>query len=262
MKKSLPHIVSLDQVWSHIKHFFPEHTTGRPRKHSNQSILEAIFYACKSGCQWDMLPDNYPPYKTVYHYFRKWSKNGLWELINKKIRALVRIKSGKNRYSKGVSIDSQSVKTFYGSGAVGFDGHKKVKGRKRHLMTDSLGLLIFVICLRANLHDLKGGKMLINRLRQESELDRVRYVYADKAYTSLDIKGHKANMQISSSPIPSIFIPLPQRWKVERSISWTRGYRRLNMDYEKKTRYSEAWVYIAFIQIMGKKLEKLEKVFR
>ncbi len=257
MKSPLSQIASLTQVWNKIRHFFPEYKNGRPKKHSTFCILEAIFHVCKTGCQWFLLPENFPPYKTVYHYFRKWSQNGLWELICKKIRGLVRVKSGRSRYSTCVSIDSQSIKTFYGSGAVGFDGNKKIKGRKRHLMTDSFGFLIFVICLSANIHDIKGGRMLINRLRKEASLDRVRYIHADSAYRGLDTKEHKAQVQISSTPKGASFMPLPQRWKIERSISWTRGYRRLNMDYEKKIRYSEAWVYIAFIQIMGKKLEKL-----
>lgn len=262
MKNLLSQALPIDQIWNEISHFFPEKPTGRPRKHNPYTILEAIFYICKSGCQWMLLPPQYPPYKTVYHYFRQWTLNGIWQLICKKIRAIVRMKASRNRYSKGISIDSQSVKTFYGSGAVGYDGNKKIKGRKRHLMTDSLGLLIFVICLSANIHDIKGGRMLINRLRNEASLDRVRYIHADQAYTSLDTKEHRAEVKISGLPKGSGFTPFPQRWKIERSISWTRGYRRLNMDYEKKTRYSEAWVYIGFIQIMAKKLEKSAIVFR
>ncbi|MEI7670136.1 MAG: IS5 family transposase [Pseudomonadota bacterium] len=260
MRKSLPYFLPLDQIWNEISEFFQQKPLGRPRIHAPYTILKAIFYIAKTGCQWAELPPNHPPYKTVHHYFRKWTQDGIWEIICRKIRKIIRIKSDRNPRSTGISIDSQSVKTFYGSGAVGYDGHKKVKGRKRHLMTDSLGLLIFVICLRANIHDIKGGRMLINRLRKDPDLCDVLYINADQAYISLDTKEHKAKVKISSIPKGTGFKPVPQRWKIERSISWLRGYRRLNMDYEKKTRYSEAWVYISFIQIMAKKLEKLGKL--
>ena len=127
----------------------------------------------------------------------------------------------------------QSVRTFFGQGAVGYDGHKKVKGRKRHFMVDSLGLLICVICMAANLYDIKAGRMMMNRLRNEARLERVRFLNVDGAYVSLKDPDDKIAIQISSLPKGSEFQPFPQRWKVERSISWSRGYRRLTMDFEK-----------------------------
>ena len=258
MRVEVAQAIPLDQLWPLISNMFVPKKRGRPRIHSPKRIIEAILYVAKTGCQWFMLPSNFPPYKTVYHYFRSWTENGTWEVICEKIRARVRTKSGKYRYSRGVSIDSQSVRTFFGQGAVGYDGHKKVKGRKRHLMVDSLGLLICVICMAANLHDIKAGRMMMNRLKNEARLERVRFLNVDGAYVSLKDPDDKIAIQVSSLPKGSGFQPFPQRWKVERSISWSRGYRRLTMDFEKKTRYSEAWNYIAFILIGLKKLKKLD----
>lgn len=257
MEYQLAQQLPVKQVYPYLVSILPKKKTGRPRIHSREMILAAIFFVNKTGIQWSLLPKNFPPYKTVYHYFRKWTLNGVWEILNKKIREKVRVQFGKNRYSKGISLDSQSVRTFFGQGTVGFDGHKKVKGRRRHLLVDSLGMLIEAICLRGNIHDIKAGRMMINRIKNEASLSKIRWLHADYAYRGLSAVGTKVKILLSGVSKGLGFQALPQRWKVERSIAWLRGFRRTIIDYEKKTRYSTAHLLIAFVQIGGKKLQKL-----
>ena len=252
----------VEQIWPHIKNWLVHSRFGRPRKYSAKSILAGIFYISKTGCQWSALPKEFPPWKSVYYHFRKWTNSGIWFLLNKKLREIIRLKRSRSRYSKAVCIDSQSVKTLFGVGAVGFDGNKKVKGRKRHFLVDSIGLLIAVCCTKANLHDSGPCKMLIKRIHKYAHLSNVKYIHADKAYRSVKTLSPKIKMNISGSIKSSGFQPIPLRWKVERSIAWLRGYRRTLCDMEKKVRYSEAWVYIAFIQLCSKRVDITGGLFR
>lgn len=235
-----------DSSWNCIANLFPHKHRGRPPEHERRHIFEAILYVLKSGCQWRLLPDCYPPWQTVYGYFRAWSLNGIIDKMLARLRRKCRKAEGKDHRSRIAIIDSQSVKTTRCAATKGFDGKKMVKGRKRHLLVDSLGFLISVVVTRANLHDIKGGRMLVHQIQEEAVLDRVRIVFADSAYKSLENEGIPVEITTNLS---NGFSPLPQRWKVERSIGWLASYRRNTIDYEGKCCYAESWVKLAFIAI-------------
>lgn len=244
------------KAWNCIAHLFKKRSTGRPRTYPLQNIFNGILYVAKTGCQWNLLPSSFPPWKIVYNYFRRWSLDGLIESINDLLRSYVRIVVGKNSKLTIVIIDSESVKCSSSSKSKGFDGNKKVKGKKRHLMVDSMGFIVAVLLLRANLHDIKGGRCLVARLGQSEHLQFVKQVHADNAYKGLKCPD-SVGLVISSVNGLKKFVPIVHRWKVERTIAWFGGYRRLSKDYERKNFYGESWVYISSIMMLDRRLKSL-----
>jgi putative transposase len=174
-----------DTQWLRIRPYLPvEATTGRPRKYSWREILNGIFYILQSGCSWRMLPTNLPPWQTVYHYFRLWRKEGLWERLNQALRAKVRRKRHKKKAQPSASIlDSQSIKSSEGGLECGFDAGKKVTGRKRHLLVDTLGLLMRVVVTSGDVQDRDGAKLVLEGLAKNEELiKRLELIWADGGY--------------------------------------------------------------------------------
>lgn len=245
-----------NKAWNHIKHLFKKRNVGRPRKYPLRNIFDAILYVAKTGCQWNLLPTSFPPWKLVYNYFRSWSNSGIIEATNDLLRSAVRILVGKNSRPTIVIIDSESVKSTSLAKSKGFDGNKKVKGKKRHLMVDSLGFIIAVLLLRANLHDIKGGKCLVARLRDSGDMAKLKEIHADKAYQGLKCPD-PVKLIISSVSGLKEFVPIVHRWKVERTIAWLGGYRRLSKDFERKNFYGESWVYVASIMMLDRRLKSL-----
>jgi putative transposase len=225
--------------------------------HTLREILNAIFYIVRSGCTWRMLPHDLPPWKTVYHYFRLWRKDGTWERINSALRVEVRVAAGREPEPSAAVIDSQSVKTTETPGVRGYDAGKKVNGRKRHLLVDTLGLVLMVVVHAANIQDRDGARLLLEKAR--GRFPRLRLIWADGGYTGKLVDWVKTLCLwvleiVKRSDDVKGFQVLPHRWVVERTFGWLGRYRRLSKDYEGLPESSEAMIYIAMIHLMVRRL--------
>jgi putative transposase len=236
-------------------------------------MLNAIFYILRSGCAWRLLPHDLPPWKTVYHYFRLWRLQGLWDTIHKVLHVAARVKARRNPQPSAAIIDSQSVKTTMVGGPRGYDGGKKVNGRKRHLLVDTQGLIIRAVVHRADITDRDGAKWLLGPM--PGQLPRLQHLWADSAYTGQVRQWIEATLGCTVEivkhwwtglrwvwvgpgqeppTIPAGFHVLPRRWVVERTFAWLVTNRRLSQDYEKFPETSEALIYLAMSRLMVKRL--------
>jgi putative transposase len=230
----------------------------RKRKYSLREIFNAIFYLLKTGCQWRMLPEDFPKWQLVYYYFNQWKEDGTLEELNEILRDMLRKQCGKKRSPSVGLIDSQSVKTTrIGGEARGYDGGKKIKGRKRHIITDTNGWLLSVIVHAANEHDSQTGFEVMETLRYRFQ--RMKKIYADGGYRGeLTDKVKQQlgwNMEITlRSDKDTGFKSLPKRWVIERTFSWLENFRRLAKDYEYNVSSSTAMVFLAFISLALNKI--------
>lgn len=250
-----------DPKWKLIRSCFPKpSTTGRPREHSYRELLNAIFYLSRTGCQWRNLPTDFAPWRTVYHYFRLWKRSGLWATLHARLREQVRLLAGRHRHASAGIIDSQSVKSTECSSARGYDAGKKVNGRKRHLLVDTMGLMLWVLVLPANIQDRDGAKQLLECFFGQARRRRVKHIWADGGYAGALVAWVRTVWQCTLEIVKRselhTFRVLPRRWVVERTFGWLGRYRRLNRDYERLAPTGETMVYLAMIQLMLTRLAR------
>ncbi|MFO1432682.1 MAG: IS5 family transposase [Candidatus Competibacteraceae bacterium] len=260
VRRSYPTDLS-DQEWKIIKEILEReepYTTGHPPEVDLREIWNAIFYINKTGCQWQYLPHDFPPPTTVNYHYLKWMRKGIYQKVNEVLRQQLRKKIGRNENPSAAIIDSQSVKGTRESGQQesGFDGGKLVKGRKRHIIVDTMGYLLVVLVHAASIVDCKGAKPVIEKLFET--LNTVKLIWADGGYKGKLIDWVKKEfdcvLEIVKKKKKKGFHVLPRRWVVERTFAWLTRFRRLSKDYEKQPSSSEAMVYVASIRLMLRRL--------
>jgi putative transposase len=263
MRETYPTDLS-DAQWIHLQPYLPTpKAEGRPRTHSLRDVLDAIFYVLKSGCHWRLLPHDFPPWSTVYYHFRRFRSKGLWSFILKGLHAAERKRVGKDPQPTAAIMDSQSVKSVEESAQPsGYDAHKNLKGRKRHLLVDTLGLPLSVYVTSADVQDRVGARCLLAGLKPF--VPRLKKIWADGAYTGEKLarwcqEQGEWELQIverSSSADSEGFVVLPHRWIVERTLGWLMRTRRLSKDYERKVQSSESFMEVGMIRLILKRLAR------
>jgi transposase len=248
-----------DAQWAYLKPMLPKIAKrGRPPK-DRRRVLEAILYLAKCGCPWRYLPAEFPNWKTVYHVFRQWVAQHHWAVLNDALRVLVRQAKGKRSRPTAAILDSQTVKSAAHGGSVGYDAAKRIKGRKRHLLVDTLGLILGVEITPASTPERDGAQLLLGRIL--IWFAWLRRLWVDGGYTGAPfaqwVKGLRPKLAVEvvkRSDTAKGFQILPRRWIVERTFGWLMLYRRLVRDYETTESSAQAWIYIAMIRIQLRRL--------
>ena len=254
-----------DSEWEHVEGLFdPPGRTGRPAHYPRRQMLDACIYVLRSGCSWRMLPKDFPPWQVVYRTFRRWLARGLFEQLYDSLRQLWRSRQRRASEPTAAILDSQSVKTSPQGGPKGYDAAKKIKGRKRHLVTDTLGLLIAVLVTAAGIQDRDAAMPAMELAKHK--VPGIKKLYVDGGYAGqrvreirtrlqLDVEvvrhpanrnvGHWHDEQLPLWPTPGSFVVLPKRWIIERTNAWNDRPRRLNKDHDRNLAVSTSWIWLA-----------------
>jgi len=249
------------EEWAIIAPLLPgPNRLGRPRKVDLRDVWDAIQYVAAAGCAWSLLPKDFPPVSTVRYYFYCWRDNGVLAEINRALVAAARRAEGRNSAPTAGVIDSQSVKTTENGGVCGYDAGKRIKGRKRHIMTDTSGHLIALRVHAASIQDRDGAPEVFRQLAREAP--KLRHVFADGGYAgpklcdALTSIGRWVIQIVKRSDTAKGFEVLPRRWVVERTFAWLGKCRRLAKDWEKTIESAEAWILIAHIRRLSRSLAR------
>ena len=246
-----------DKAWNFIKSLIPTAQSnneegGRPEKYPKREIVNAALYVVSSGCRYVDIPHDLPPGGITWKYFNQWSKSGIWKKINTALRKSVRVLRGRTEDPSAGIVDSQSVKATDIAEDSGYDAGKKIKGRKRHLLTDTQGLLLDLIVHSAAMQDRDGAKLLLNHAKKT--LGSIEKIFADGGYAGKLVAWVQRKFNIALEIVKRSelheFVVLPVRWIIERTNAWVSKARRLAKDYERKTLNQESMIYVRMIQLM------------
>ncbi|HVF27346.1 MAG TPA: IS5 family transposase [Pyrinomonadaceae bacterium] len=250
-----------DSQWDHIKDLLPApKSRGRPRTMDLRQVINALLYVLVGGIQWRMMPRDFPKWQSVYYSFRQWQRDGRWQRIHDTLHAQVRVADARHKHPTAGCLDSQSVKTTSIGDARGFDSGKRVKGRKRHILVDTMGLLLAVAVTAASVSENQGAKVLFQHLGGCAK--KLRLIWVDGGYKAGLFQWVKDRFRFRLQQVlrcaeQKSFHVLPRRWVVERTFAWLNNCRRLSKDYEVLTQTGEAFIYIAMTRLMLRRLKPL-----